>query len=199
MLPGFVIFESFLNTDHDPFGPRGAHGSHEHGSTSSTCALARRWPRTQHLRPGRTVNRSPPCAKLNVVSDGHEKLRTPFHVLDEIVPGVMRLIRTSAVFPDADSVTQDFARVVATLESLAPRGLLIDLRQAVGRNDTAFEQASAPWRPRLFTVTPNTVVLVRTAAGALQVQRHLTEDGIVNPRVVRDADAAHGLVVAGAA
>ena len=126
-------------------------------------------------------------------------LRTPFHVLEEIVPGVMRLIRTSEAFPNAETIERDFGRVVTTLESLAPRGLLIDLRQAVGRNDATFEEASAPWRLRLFKITPNAVVLVRSAAGVLQVQRHLTEAGVVDPCVLRDADLAWSQVLAGAA
>lgn len=55
--------------------------------------------------------------------------------------------------------------------------LLIDLRQSVGRNDPEFEQRLVERRRELFRRFGRTAVLVRSAIGRLQVQRHIDEDG----------------------
>ncbi|CAN97187.1 MULTISPECIES: hypothetical protein [Sorangium] len=56
--------------------------------------------------------------------------------------------------------------------------LLIDLRAAVGRNDPQFEAAMQRIRPPVMGRFRRVAILVRTTAGALQIQRHFREDGI---------------------
>lgn len=56
--------------------------------------------------------------------------------------------------------------------------LLIDLRAAVGRNDPQFEAAMQRIRPVVMGGFRRIAILVRTTAGALQIQRHVREDGI---------------------
>jgi hypothetical protein len=68
-------------------------------------------------------------------------------------------------------------------------GLVVDLRQAQGRNDAAFEEAVKPHRRAMFTAARRNVLVVRTAIGALQVKRHMVEDGIV-AEVVTDVEQA---------
>lgn len=56
--------------------------------------------------------------------------------------------------------------------------LLIDLRAAAGRNDPQFEAAMQRIRPVVMGGFRRIAILVRTTAGALQIQRHVREDGI---------------------
>ncbi len=55
--------------------------------------------------------------------------------------------------------------------------LLIDLRASVGRNDSEFEEKLTERRRELFRRFERTAVLVRSAIGRMQVQRHVDEDG----------------------
>ncbi len=55
--------------------------------------------------------------------------------------------------------------------------LLIDLRASVGRNDPEFEERLVERRRELFRRFGQTAVLVRSAVGRMQVQRHVDEDG----------------------
>jgi len=56
--------------------------------------------------------------------------------------------------------------------------LLIDLRASVGRNDPDFEGRLVERRRELFRRFAQTAVLVRSAVGRMQVQRHVDEDGL---------------------
>lgn len=67
--------------------------------------------------------------------------------------------------------------------------LLIDLRQVVGRNDPAFEEAVAPLRRRLFECFAESGLLLKTSVGALQLRRYLTLDGTVATLFSDEADA----------
>jgi hypothetical protein len=67
--------------------------------------------------------------------------------------------------------------------------VLVDLRLARGSNTPGFEEAMARGRKRLLGGFRKTAVLVRTAAGALQVQRHAREDAS-NTQVFQDETSA---------
>jgi hypothetical protein len=56
--------------------------------------------------------------------------------------------------------------------------LLIDFRDAWGRNDAAFEQTVAPFRTETTRGFRRVAVLTRSLAGQLQVQRLAREDGV---------------------
>jgi hypothetical protein len=93
--------------------------------------------------------------------------------------GVVRFTRTSVSFPSLDAVRQTFDAITTAASSIDPSryGLLIDLRQAVGRNDAGFEQITNDVRQRLTQRFARRATLVRTAAGKLQVQRIARESG----------------------
>lgn len=73
-------------------------------------------------------------------------------------------------------------------------GLIIDVREAVGRNDAGFEQALRPLRQMARARFARVVVLVRSAVGQLQIERLAREDGI-SFVVTRDPDRAVLLAV----
>jgi len=58
------------------------------------------------------------------------------------------------------------------------RRVLLDLSKGPpGRNDEAFEHASAVWRKQLSAEVDRAAILVRTVAGKLQSQRLAREEG----------------------
>ena len=79
-------------------------------------------------------------------------------------------------------------------DALAPRSaadtrLLIDLRLAVGRNDPEFETQLMERRRELFRRFERSAVLVKTAIGKMQVQRHVDGDGFGGTVRVFDDEA----------
>src|SRR5262249_53142624 len=54
--------------------------------------------------------------------------------------------------------------------------LLVDLREAPANNDPGFEVAMRPVREELLRGFARVAVVVKTAAGSLQTQRHARED-----------------------
>ena len=106
-------------------------------------------------------------------------------------PALVRLTRTSTPFSTLTEVERGHRAVVDALEALPqPRGaVLVDLRDVSGRNDPEFERAVAPLRKRIFLGFERSAVLVRSAIGRLQLQRHLAEDGL-GTRAFDDLDAA---------
>lgn len=91
-----------------------------------------------------------------------------------------RFTRTTAVFPSLAQLERSFGESSAALERLdrARYALFVDLRDARGSNDLAFEQAMVRARRRLMTGFCRVAVLVKSASGALQVRRHAKEDGV---------------------
>jgi len=57
-------------------------------------------------------------------------------------------------------------------------GMIVDVRQTVGRNDEDFEKAFAPFRQRLSIGWCAMALLVASLPGKLQVQRYAREDGV---------------------
>ncbi len=86
--------------------------------------------------------------------------------------GLLRLVR-SAVRVQVEHMDGFRLQLPTLLGGLRPilKGLIIDVRQAVGRNDDAFEQASSHLLLDLATWVPRIAVLVTTTVGMLQVQR----------------------------
>lgn len=88
------------------------------------------------------------------------------------------LARDGYRFEDLDQMV---ARFEAALDAIAANafnhhGLVIDLRNAPGRNDEAFETAIGSVRPRLFTAMRSVAVIVQTETGRLHVKRHMQRD-----------------------
>lgn len=108
---------------------------------------------------------------------------------------VIRLVRSAVPYPDIPSVTRSFEAVIATLEIVGRRGrvMLFDARAPVGRNDPEFEKAMAPLRPRIDRNFVRIGVLVRSAMGALQIRRWVSEDGIERITGTQEAEVEEAL------
>lgn len=104
---------------------------------------------------------------------------------------VVKVVRTSVPFPETNDLGPMFANAHAAVDAVerASFGLLLDLRQSVGRNDETFEKLIAPQRKRLEQGFARVAVLVRSMVGKLQIERHARDDG-VNLRVFHDEDEA---------
>lgn len=94
---------------------------------------------------------------------------------------VVFVARTEAGFADVTACDRAYAAVVDCLRGIDRRrhGILVDLRRAPSRNDPDFERAIAPHRKRMFQGFACCAVLVRSAAGRLNVSRHAKQDEIV--------------------
>jgi len=99
-----------------------------------------------------------------------------------VEPGLLRLARTARPFDDLADLKRSDDAVAQVLLARSPREprLLLDLRSGPpGRNDPEFERAGADSRRALATLFTRVAILVRTAAGRLQVSRLTREDRTV--------------------
>jgi hypothetical protein len=103
--------------------------------------------------------------------------RSVHYVLEPFGVG-HRLTRTERGFEDLSELSSAHDALLPELARARSGPLLVDLRDAKGRNDPSFERAMAGYRRAMFEGFPTVVVLVRTAIGKLQVQRHFAEDGL---------------------
>ena len=94
--------------------------------------------------------------------------------------GVVRIIRHDVPFESLAELERAYGGVADALDAL-PRdrmALLIDLRAAPSRNDPAFERTIAPLRKRMWEGFARRGVLLRSAVGKLQIERHAAQDGV---------------------
>jgi len=92
--------------------------------------------------------------------------------------GFYRFTRTERPYPSSAAVDVEANEIERVLSRHGRPRLLVDLRAAAPRNDPGFEVAVAKLRHKLFKGSERSAILVRTAVGALQVKRHMREDGI---------------------
>jgi hypothetical protein len=78
--------------------------------------------------------------------------------------------RPHGTLDEAALMFTDAERATAAIDR-ARYGLLIDLREAIGRNEPAFEQAISAPRAAFLSKFGRRAALVRTVAGKLQEQR----------------------------
>lgn len=90
------------------------------------------------------------------------------------------LRRTAEPFESIETSLAAYIAVRRKLDTLARRSLsfLVDLRNGPPRNDPEFEAAIAAHRRAFFDRFSKTAVLVRTAAGRMQLTRHMRDDGL---------------------
>src|SRR5262249_8126680 len=88
------------------------------------------------------------------------------------------LVRTDAPYATLREVEQTWTAVLAALDAAgrAQHVLLIDLRQGPLRTDPEFEAAMRRFRVETALGFARVALLVRSAIGKLQVQRHVRED-----------------------
>lgn len=96
----------------------------------------------------------------------------------EELRGVARVTRSAERAPSVDVIVGAFDQAILALQGLdrARFGLLIDLRDAPGRNDAEFERTMASRRSELMRAFRAVAILVKTAVGELQVARIARED-----------------------
>jgi hypothetical protein len=90
----------------------------------------------------------------------------------------LRLARTDAPYATLDELERAITAVLGALDAAgrAKHTLLIDLRQGPLRTDPEFESAMQHFRVETALGFVRVALLVRTAVGKLQVQRHVREE-----------------------
>jgi hypothetical protein len=86
-------------------------------------------------------------------------------------------VRTELPYATIADIEWEGFAVERALLKVGQVRLLVDLRAVMPRDDKSFEIAIAKFRRKLLGGDRQVVILVRTAMGALQVKRHLREDG----------------------
>jgi hypothetical protein len=94
--------------------------------------------------------------------------------------GILWLVRTSQPYPNIAAVHAARDTVLGCLRRcMQPRlVLLIDLRAGPSRNDPEFEQTVKGFRQELFSISRRAAVVVRMAAGLMQLTRYSRSDGL---------------------
>lgn len=118
----------------------------------------------------------------SLASSQGELYRDDYVVLRAEPHGLLvRMTRSSKQHPSPLVMAQSYANVIAALGRIdkKSRALLADMREAVGRNDPAFEPVLRDARLRIDSGFMRIGVLLRTTAGLLQMRRFAEEEGIL--------------------
>ncbi|WP_437662406.1 hypothetical protein [Sorangium sp. So ce1182] len=110
-----------------------------------------------------------------------EILRNAHYVVTlDPVAQLARVTRSALPSESPAQFEERWMEVSRALDQAGRSGLslLVDLRAAVGRNDPEFEAAMLRLRPVVMRGFRRVGILVRTTVGALQIHRHLREDGV---------------------
>jgi hypothetical protein len=104
---------------------------------------------------------------------------------------ILSRARTAARFGSIEELEGAYAELLGTLGRLdrSTLGQLVDARRAPPRNDPEFEAAVTRHHAELYRGFRATAVIVRTAAGRLQVKRMLEASGILALVCVHEGDA----------
>lgn len=106
--------------------------------------------------------------------------------------GVVHLQRSAERIQTLEQAAQVWGAVVGALRGVdrSRHVLLIDFRDAPGRNDSAFEHTVAPFRAETTRAFRRVAVLTRSLTGQLQVQRLAKLDGVQSLRCFDAEDVA---------
>ncbi len=104
------------------------------------------------------------------------------HMIVTVDPAaqLVRVTRTAARFSSPAQLEERWLEVSRVLDQAGRSGLsqLVDLRAASGRNEPEFEAVMLRVRPLVMRGFRRVAILVQSTTGALQIQRHVREDGI---------------------
>ncbi|WP_437729941.1 hypothetical protein [Sorangium sp. So ce1335] len=105
---------------------------------------------------------------------------------------IVRSTRSEVPYPSPDDFIRVHTEALKAYESLdrASLGHLIDLRQPPMNNDPGFEAATMRTRSMLVQEFGCVAIVVRTAVGALQVNRLLREENNDNVLVFHEEEVA---------
>lgn len=117
-------------------------------------------------------------------------LATPYGTMTwDATHSIVRFVRTSLGYATAADIEREGVQVERALEKAGKVRLLVDLRAATPRNDPGFEADIVKFRRKLCGGGQKVVILVCTAMGALQVKRHMREDGFAVEVFTQEAAA----------
>lgn len=104
---------------------------------------------------------------------------------------VVRMIRSTLNHPSVQAMEASYMEVARTLDRIGRKGrcLLVDTRNALGRNEPDYDVPFRRARDRIDVGFLRIAVLLRTATGMLQVMRISEEDGLVRLITMNEADA----------
>jgi hypothetical protein len=105
---------------------------------------------------------------------------------------VICVVRSALRAERLRDIDESWGGVERALTSVLRRehGLLIDMREARGRNDPEFEAAVARYRARTIEGFRSVAVVVRSIPGQMQIQRHVNEDKLSRVHVFDDVHRA---------
>ncbi len=116
---------------------------------------------------------------------------TPFHTLfRDDARQVFVHVRTRARYPDAATFREDFETLWQPFDEVRDYGLIIDTREAIGRNDDDFEEVTKQLHLKMMSKIRNTAVLLQSQMGILQSQRIIGKDDAGNVLITRDEEEA---------
>lgn len=97
-----------------------------------------------------------------------------FHVEHEALGNVVRMTRQPTRIETADELDRAYAAVITVLDGVrSPKvALVIDIRNGAMKNDPVFERVIERHRRRMTAGFGRIVVIVESALGAAQVERH---------------------------
>jgi hypothetical protein len=111
----------------------------------------------------------------------HQLLKNDFlRITMDREKSLVHAVRTPVRFSssvECDRVYAEGARVLGMLDRSRLK-ILVDLREAPLTQDPAIEKSIGEHRKRIISGFSKVAILVRTAAGGLQVSRHAREDGV---------------------
>jgi len=124
------------------------------------------------------------------VSAGAPLLVTPYATLSlEGGRSLVRFVRTELPYASLEDIEREGNEVERALAKAGKVRLLVDLRAVTPRDDPRFEVAIATFRRKVFGGGKRAAIVVRTAVGALQVKRHMREDGFAVEVFTEEAEA----------
>lgn len=119
-------------------------------------------------------------------------LETPYWKLErEPAQGLITARRTAAPIDSAGEYESEILKVERAIARLdrSKHVILVDLRLAPMRGDPVFDAMVAKRTPQVLRGFRRVALLIRTAVGALQVQRHTREAGATSSAFQDEAAA----------
>lgn len=109
--------------------------------------------------------------------------------------GYLSMVRSGEPYPDLASIEAEYEVLVEALTIYKARklALLVDLREAKGRNDPGFEETLEKWRRRALEGHDPLVVLVKSELGRMHVERHMKADGLTAIVTTEEAHAVRAV------
>lgn len=150
-------------------------------------------PPSSHASVADTSDHEPRSARVRTSPPpaAHEPLlSTPYGTLTwDAKNSILRFVRSSLGYATARDIVHEGILIERALEKAGKVRLLVDLRAATPRNDPEFEADIVKFRRKLCGGGQKVAILVCTAMGALQVKRHMREDGFAVEVFTQEAAA----------